>query len=462
MNGLTPSLRKLFFIALSASAFVLFAVVARADTTNDKPWVAGAPIPPDPFGGGLSGRTEGACASVIGGKIYHAFGFDPFSGDTNGLRIYDPTTDTWTLGPAAPGPGRSEFYEGVAHGGKLYCIGGRPDGNPMIFDTTTSTWSFGTPLPSGPRSGLAAATFANSIFIFGGRSPGAPCSGPAIPAGTGLTDNILRYDIDKGTWSGAGNLAVARSDASAARVGRKVYIFGGCNGGGTSTAFSSAEVYDVKTGTSTLLTVPMPSARADLAAADPQNGGSANASHRIHITGGTGPGSLPAGNHIIYDVDENAFSLGVDMPTHCSPPFPPTTNRGEHELVYHGDRIFAIGGACPGFGTSINNLDIQKLSDPPSSNASMTAYSCGESTFPSCPVQPAGSSVVFVTGTGFAPLSTVTLTSSSQGALLPAVADLQGQLIGTYVDTQCNGQPDTVTGTDASGNTASITFTCPD
>jgi len=376
------------------------------------------------------------------------------------LRIYDPTTDTWSFGPAAPGTGQSEFYEGVAHGGKLYCIGGRPFGNPLIFDTDTNTWSFGTPLPSGPRSGLAAATFGNSIFIFGGRSPGAPCSGPAIPAGTGLTDNILRYDIDTGTWSGAGNLVTPRSDATAARVGRKIYIFGGCD---TSGSFPDpGEVYDVQTGTSTLLPVAMPGGgRADLAAADPQGGGSANASHRIHITGGfnysTGGPPL-ADNHLIYDVDQQTFVVGVPMPTHCFG----TVDRAEHELVYLGDRIFAVGGSCPGFGASINNLDIQKLSDPPTSNASMTAYSCGAFTFPSCAVQPPGTSVVFVTGTSFAPLSTVALSSLSQGALLPAVGDLQGDITGTYVNTNCNGQPDTVTGTDASGNTASVTFTCPD
>jgi hypothetical protein len=305
---------------------------------------------------------------------------------------------------------------------------------------------------------LAAATFANSIFIFGGRGPGAPCSPGAIPAGTGLTDNILRYDIGTGTWSGAGNLVTPRSDATAARVGSKVYIFGGCNGSGSFP--DPGEVYDIKTGTSTLLPVTMPGGgRADLAAADPQNGGSANASHRIHITGGfnynTG-GPPTADNHIIYDVDQQAFVVGVPMPEHCF-----FNHRAEHELLFHGDRIFATGGSCPGFGSSINNLDIQKLSDPPAGNASMTAYSCGASTFPSCPVQPAGVGVVFVTGTGFTPLSTVALSSGSQGALLPAVADVQGEISLTYVDTHCNGHPDAVTGTDASGNAASVAFTCP-
>jgi hypothetical protein len=451
---------KLVPLLLAVMALALITVGARADTPNEKPWVAGAPIPPNPApGGGATGANEGGCAAVIGGKIYHAFGFDPGSGDTTGLRIYNPTTDTWSLGPSAPPPGRSEFYQGVAHGGKLYCIGGRPDGNPVVFDTATGIWSFATPLPSGPRSGLAAATFANSIFIFGGRGPGAPCSPGAIPAGTGLTSNILRYDIDKGTWSGAGNLVIPRSDATAARVGSKIYIFGGCN---TTASYPDfGEVYDIRTGTSTLLPVPMPGGgRADLAAAGPQSGGSANASHRIHITGGanhsTG-GPSPALNHLMWEVDEEVYEIGVPMPTHC----PPGVNRGEHQLNYHGDRIFATGGACPGFGLSINNLDIQKLSDPPPSSASMTAFSCDASTFPPCPVQPPGVSAVFVTGTGFAPLGTVTLASSSQGGLPPAVTDVQGEFTATYVDTSCNGQPDTLIGTDSSGNSATITFVCP-
>jgi hypothetical protein len=305
---------------------------------------------------------------------------------------------------------------------------------------------------------LAAATFANSIFVFGGRAPGAPCSSGAIPAGTGTSDNILRYDIGTNTWSGAGNLATARSDATAARVGSRIYIFGGCNGVGTYP--DPGEVYNVKTGTSTLLTATMPGGgRADLAAADPQNGGSANASHRIHITGGnnysTG-GPPTADNHLLYDVDQGTFSVGVPMPTHCSG----STNRAELETVYQGDRISAVGGSCPGFGNSINNLDVQKLSDPAAQSSSATAYSCGPSTFPACPVQPAGLSIAFVTGTGFAPLSTVTLTSSLQGALTTALTDAQGGLTLTYLDTHCNGLANTVTVTDSHGNVASDTFTC--
>src|SRR2546428_22994 len=190
-------------LAMSVAATVaglLFAgAQALADTTNTNPWVAGAPIPPDPAGGGLTGRTEGACASVIGGKIYHADGFDPAGGDTAGLRIYDPTTDTWSLGPMAPAAG-SEFYEGVAHGGKLYCIGGRDNaGTPLIFDTATNTWSTGAAIPGGARSGLVAAPILlRPIRRTAGRptpatastSPGATTTAQAVRALRSITSSM--------------------------------------------------------------------------------------------------------------------------------------------------------------------------------------------------------------------------------------------------------------------------------
>jgi hypothetical protein len=199
-------------------------------------------------------------------------------------------------------------------------------------------------------------------------------------------------------------------------------------------------------------------ARADAAAGDPQNGGSANAAHRIHVTGGWSNGGPPTtSNHLMYDVDENTFSLGVPMPTHCQP----GVNRAEHETVHGKDKIIALGGSCPAFGSSINNVDMQKLSDPVVPSASITAYSCNDQTFPQCPLQPPGAGGVFIVGTGFAPLSTVQISSSLQGQLAPIVTDLQGELTDGYVDTFCNGQPRTITAADAAGNSASTTFNCP-
>jgi hypothetical protein len=473
---------------------------------------------------------------MIGGKIYVALGFNGGPGgsqqDTNALRIFDPTTGMWTPGMPAP-VAKAEGYRGVAHGGSLYCVAGRssqdgfkPESSMLSFNPATQMWSTLMPMPPAcngqPCAGTAAVTFAKNIFVFGGRDSGnGPCTGNA-------STSIYRYDIPSNTWSqalGSGSLP-AVSDATAARVGGYIYIFGGCNANGSSDPksahyYNNVWKYNPRTGNVTTLGATMPTPRADAAAGDPQNGSSANASHLIHVTGGlclnqsthdpaSGGCPLPttdaAGdvvtvtpNHIAFDVDQQQFTAtpGTEMPRHCMDvnegpyvydpmaparyePSPiitwstPEQDRAEHELVYGGDRIYAIGGACPAYGRSLDNLDVQMLSgpgDPPAPSASLTAYSCNANTFPVCATEPLGVSVVLVTASGFAPLSTVSLTSSSQSTVassvttattLPAtVSDVQGEFVTTYVDTDCNGSAHTVTGTDSAGHQASVTFTCP-
>ena len=437
--------RALSFSAAFAWAFLLSPLTgpALAEPTNDNPWVALAPIPE------VAG-LEGHCTSLIANKIYTAFGFTQPS-DTNSLRIYDIGTNTWVFGASAPTAGRSEHYRGVAKAGRLYCLGGRTTNETWSFDTVASTWSQKAAFPDTSHVGTTAATFGNSIFVFGGRSGRSPCS-------TGASAAVRRYDVDQDVWSPAGNMAVARSDATVARVGGFIYIFGGCNG--PTTFFQSTEKYDPRTGTSVVINTTMPGgARADAAAGDPQNGGSANAAHRIHVTGGfNDSGVLPvAQNHLMYDVDENTFLVGVPMPTHCAP----GVNRAEHELVHGKDKVIALGGACPRGGSSLPQVDMQRLSDPPVPSASITAYSCNDHTFPACVVQPLGASGAFIVGSGFALLSTVQISSSLQGPLPPIVTDVQGELTDAYVDTFCNGQPRTITAVDALGNSASTTFNCP-
>lgn len=337
---------------LLIGVMVPVATFAHSAAQNTQPWVALAPIPPAVAG--AIGNTEGGCTAVIGDKIYVAFGFVPGIGDTNFLRIYDIPSDTWTIGPSVPTAGRSEMYRGVAHGGKLYCLGGRSTTETWSFDPATSTWTSLAPIPD-LRVGTTAADFGNSIFVFGGRKAFAPCSGPAVTPSSSFT-TILRYDIDQNAWFNAGNLVIPRSDATVARVGHLMYIFGGCDGGSFP---NGVEVYDPGTATATLLSVPLPGGpRADLAAANPENGSSASPSHSIHITGGWRPGGSVTPNHIIFDVNSQTFTVGVEMPRHCAP----GVDRAEGELVYHGDRIYAVGGSCPAFGSSLDNLDMQKLS----------------------------------------------------------------------------------------------------
>jgi hypothetical protein len=328
--------------------------IARSSLAAPPPatWQALAPAPTP---------IEGACTGVIGNKIYVAFGLS--GSESAALRIYDIPSNTWAFGPSAPTAGRAEFYEGVVHGGKLYCAFGRFTPETWSFDPATSTWTMLAPPPD-LRAGTAADGWGNSLYYFGGRHAlDGPCNGPPVtPADPGGT--IVRYDIDTDSWSPAGDLVVPVTDATATTVGSLIYIFGGCagsgssgsigiesggGGGGIHSAVSTLQIYDPQTQTTTL-GPPMPSPRADASSA-------AAGPHSIRIVGGQdGFGEDPPANHLRYDVTTGTYTAGQSVPTHCSP----AVARTEHTLVSHDGRIYAVVGSCPGFGAALDNLDVLK------------------------------------------------------------------------------------------------------
>jgi N-acetylneuraminic acid mutarotase len=327
-------------MAFSAAAALALAIAVPA-ALAEHAWERLTPAP-EP--------VEGACTDAIGNNIYVAFGFS--NGDSNRLRIYDIDKNTWSFGPSAPTVGRSEGYRGVAHGGRLYCVGGRPTPETWRFVPSTSTWEQLAPypvLPEGLRVGATAAGWNDSIYMFGGREGFTPCS-------TLAKTSILRYDIDLNQWFPAGKMQIPRSDATSGEVGGKIYIFGGCD---TSGRFhDTVEVYDPRTETSTLLPVTMPGG----GRANPATAVDDQAEHEFHVTGGwrfMGPVTDVQPNHIVLDIDKQVFTIGTPMPKgNC----PPGAGRAEHELVYHKGRIYAVTGACPAFGTSLRDLDRLKLS----------------------------------------------------------------------------------------------------
>lgn len=301
-------------------------------------WQSRAPMP---------APREGACGGVIGNAIYVAYGFG--FGDQQTLFRYDIDTDSWsdltaTSTPLAPP--RSEGAEAV-HGGRLYCIAGRSFVTGTLlndldrFAPATGTWASLASMPAS-LAGITAAVKGNSIYVFGGRTgAGGPCSGPAV-------NTIYRYDIDQDTWAAAGTLNTARSDASAVEKGGKIYIFGGCNGGfGGGPFFTSVEVYDPGTGVTTVLGATLPVGVASAGAAD--------AGNEIHITGGLGAGNA----HQVFKVPSQAFGpAGTLLPAAgCGP----GVSRGEHDLLNHGGRLWAVGGSCPAYGGAIPDMDSLKL-----------------------------------------------------------------------------------------------------
>jgi N-acetylneuraminic acid mutarotase len=109
----------------------------------------------------------GGAAGVINGKLYVAGGGDA-AGAHAVLEIYDPATNTWTMGAAMPSPRAN--VAGAVLGSKLYVIGGN-NGEVTVYDPGTNRWGSRAPLNT-PRSLLAATRVDTHILALGGRNAG--------------------------------------------------------------------------------------------------------------------------------------------------------------------------------------------------------------------------------------------------------------------------------------------------
>lgn len=176
-------------------------------------WSTGAPMPT---------ARAGLASAAMGGKIY-AIGGRTATGPRplgaafvlSTVEVYDIATDTWTT--AAPlNVARSDLVA-VAHGGRIYAIGGwngvTQMGTVEVYDPTTDTWTSAASMPTA-RSNLVADVKGNTIYAIGGYT------------GVNLNTNEA-YDIAKGTWSTKASMTTARSEMDSARVGDKIYVIGG-------------------------------------------------------------------------------------------------------------------------------------------------------------------------------------------------------------------------------------------
>ena len=79
---------------------------------------------------------------VIGGNLTEAGGGYPSSNYLGTLEVYDPKTDRWKT--KTPMPTNRQYFNAVAVGKKIYCIGGQDDSSFLntveVYDTETDTW----------------------------------------------------------------------------------------------------------------------------------------------------------------------------------------------------------------------------------------------------------------------------------------------------------------------------------
>src|SRR5262249_52653880 len=110
---------------------------------------------PSPF------RVHGA---VLGGELHS------FAGGFVGTAhvIYNPTTDSWRVGPSMPVGVTDPATDAL--NGKAILVGGHPVALMQIFDPTTNSWSSGPPI-AGAVNGIdntAGAILGPSFHLVGG------------------------------------------------------------------------------------------------------------------------------------------------------------------------------------------------------------------------------------------------------------------------------------------------------
>src|SRR5438034_10964571 len=149
-----PVARKLFAAARAALAMLVAAsaVYAQGDWKELAPVSCPSPVPCP---------TEGMTVGGVGKVVIAAYG-NSFFGDTNLTRLYNTSSDSWSLGALAPLPLRAEAAYGEnTHGGFFYVIGGRTLIGGILndleqYDPVTNTWATLASMPT-PRAGSAAA-----------------------------------------------------------------------------------------------------------------------------------------------------------------------------------------------------------------------------------------------------------------------------------------------------------------
>ena len=316
-----------------SAAITLFLALNWASAFAQGTWTSLAPVPTP---------TEGMTVGGVGQVIIAAYGDSLGFGDTNLTRLYNISSNSWSLGVPGPLPPRAEeAYGETTHGGFLYVIGGRSAfcttgvcNNLERYDPVTNTWATLTPMPTA-RAAAAAAVFDNSIYVIGGRlSGGGPCSG-------GPLSTVERYDIDTDTWTTVAPLPYLASDLAAREHGGKIYVFGGCNGF-LSGFLNFVSEYDPVKNTWTTGLAPMPTARASLVAGIKGD--------NVYAIGGWNGVGAGLDVNEVYNISHNSWSTDAPMPT----------SRGEAGSHSHGGRIYVVGGSRPAFGASTNANEVFK------------------------------------------------------------------------------------------------------
>jgi hypothetical protein len=156
---------------------------------------------------------------------------------TNTLKIYDPATDSWSLGANIPILNGSSVSGVIDR--KLYVLIAL-DGYSgyrkrlFVYDAATNSWSEKAQ-PANIHDSAGAVGYNGKFYVFGGYD------------GASWSNKVEVYNPANDTWSTLANMPTGRYGLRAEVLGGKIYAIGGYGYGGTT--YTTVEIYDPNTNT---------------------------------------------------------------------------------------------------------------------------------------------------------------------------------------------------------------------
>lgn len=185
------------------------------------------------------------------------------------------------------------------------------------------------------RQEVGAARIGDKVYVVGGLDGGFLFR---------ATDTVEVYDIGNDEWSFVSPLPQARHHYAVAAHGGLLFVIGG-NPSGSFQARSEVFVYDPQ---QDLWSdgAPLPSARSGCWGVTLHD--------RIYVFGGENDAGDVQPSTLIFDPVADAWSIGADMPT----------SRGHLTASVAGDLIFVIGGRDGNSQNTGESLNVNEVYDP--------------------------------------------------------------------------------------------------
>jgi N-acetylneuraminic acid mutarotase len=293
-----------------------FQSIRAADSSAVPSWSSLATMPTGRGGLGIA---------VASGKIF-AIGGSNANGELSINEMYDPVTNVWSSKSSMP-TARSGFAI-ATYANKIYVIGGSVGdsftGNVEVYDTLTGTWQTKASMPT-PRADLTASVVNGKIFLIGGKTYSSDS-----PYYNQTSINQV-YDIATNTWSVNASMPIALQGYASTVVDNKIYFIGGARQSTTGIDSSTTAVQIYDTATDSWTTGKSLDTPSSYGAAVLTTG--VMAPTKIYYIGGYSSGTF-SGKTQIYDIQQNSWSNGPDMPT----------ARAYLGLAVVSDVVYAVGG----------------------------------------------------------------------------------------------------------------------